>query len=203
MSRFFLSARSVLLSSRTLVAAMLLGIAASSSAGEPQVVVLLPHLTGPPGQIAVPRTIELTVRDNRDSKIIGSRGGVFISNFVINSEDDISPGLSELLSQELERQGYAVIAPGTGGELTLSVALKDLTYAMEGTVVTEVTLSAAVEAICTKGGDTLSSRYRTNHTEEFAFAPDQAKNSELINMVLGKSLDQMLADSELRDFMSN
>jgi len=203
MSRFFLSARSVLLSSRTLVVAMLLGIAASSSAGEPQVVVLLPHLTGPPGKIAVPRTVELTVRDNRDSKIIGSRGGVFISNFVINSEDDISPGLSELLSQELERQGYAVIAPGTGGELTLSVEIKDLTYAMEGTVVTEVKLSAAVEAICTKGGDTLSSRYRTNHTEEFAFAPDQAKNSELINMVLGKSLDQMLADSELRDFMSN
>ncbi|MDX2312992.1 MAG: YajG family lipoprotein [Gammaproteobacteria bacterium] len=67
---------------------------------------------------------------------------------------------------------------------------------------TEVKLSAAVEAICTKGGDTLSSRFRTNHNEEFAFAPDDAKNSELINMVLGKSLDQMLADSQLRDFMS-
>ena len=110
--------------------------------------------------------------------------------------------LSELLSQELERQGYAVIAPGTGGELTLSVGLKELTYEMGGTVATEVKLSAAVEAVCTKGGDTLTSRYRTNHKDEFAFAPDEEKNSELINMVLGKSLGQMLTDSELRDFMS-
>ena len=202
MSRFFLSARSVLLSSRTLVVAMLLGIAASSSADEARVVVLLPHLTGPPGQIAVPRTLELMVRDERDSKIIGSRGGVFISNFVINSEDDISPGLSELLSQELERQGYAVIAPGTGGELTLTVAVKELTYEMSGSVATDVKLSAAVEAVCTKGDSTLTSRYRTNHKDEFAFPPTQEKNGELINMVLGKSLDQMLADSELREFMS-
>jgi uncharacterized lipoprotein len=175
---------------------------AAASQVRGQVVVLLPTLTGPPGQIAVPRTVELTVRDDRDTKVIGSRGGVFIANFIINSEDDISPGLSELLSQELERQGYAVIAPGTGGEVKLSVGLQHLTYAMAGTVGIEVTLSASVEVICTKGGDTLTSRYRTNHKEEFAFPPDEEKNSELINMVLGKSLDQMLADSKLRAFMS-
>ena len=203
MSRFCRSCRSVILSPRALLVAMLLGLAASASAREPQVVVLLPTLTGPPGQIAVPRTVELTVRDDRDTKVIGSRGGVFIANYIINSEDDISPGLSELLSQELERQGYAVIAPGTGGEVTLSVGLQNLTYAMTGTVGIEVVLAASVEVICTKGGDTLTSRYRTNHKEEFAFPPNEEKNSELINMVLGKSLDQMLADSELRAFMSN
>ena len=147
MSRVFLSARAVFLSPRLLIVAILLGVAASSVAREPQVVVLLPHLTGPPGNIAVPRTVELTVRDDRDSVIIGSRGGVFISNYIINSEDDISPGLSELLSQELERQGYAVIAPGTGGELTLSVGLKSLSYEMGGTLATEVKLSASVPPI--------------------------------------------------------
>ena len=203
MPRFCQGVRSVILSPRAVVVAMLLGLAASSSARESQVVVLLPTLTGPPGQIAVPRTVELTVRDDRDTKVIGSRGGVFIANYIINSEDDISPGLSELLSQELERQGYAVIAPGTGGEVTLSVGLQNLAYAMTGTVGIEVVLAASVEVICTKGGDTLTSRYRTNHKEEFAFPPNEEKNSELINMVLGKSLDQMLADSELRAFMSN
>ena len=58
------------------------------------------------------------------------------------------------------------------------------------------------EVTSTKGGDTLTSRYQTNHKEEFAFAPDEEKNSELINTVLGKSLDQFLADTELRDFLS-
>ena len=55
---------------------------------------------------------------------------------------------------------------------------------------------------CTKGGETLTSRYVTNHREEFATAPNAKKNSELINMVVGRSLDQMLGDRELRDFMS-
>ena len=202
MSRFVQGARSVFLSPRTLVAVILLGLAAGSSAREPQVVILLPHLTSPPGEIAVPRTVELSVRDARDSKVIGSRGGVFIANFIIDSEDDISPGLTELLSQELEKQGYTVIAPGSGGEVTLSVALQKLTYDMEGTVVSKVNLSSSVEVTCTKGGDTLTSRYQINQKEEFAFAPNEAKNSELINRVLGKSLNRMLADTELRDFMS-
>ena len=202
MSRFCQGVRSVFFSPRALVAAIVLGLAASSSAREPQVVVLLPQLTSPPGQIAAPRTAELSVRDERNTKVIGSRGGVFIANFIINSEEDISPGLTELLTQELEKQGYAVIAPGTGGEVKISVALQKLTYEMGGTVGAWVKLSSSVEVTSTKGGDTLTSRYQTNHKEEFAFAPDEEKNSELINTVLGKSLDQMLADTELRDFLS-
>jgi uncharacterized lipoprotein len=202
MSRFRQGVRSAFLSPRTLVAVFLLGLAPWSSAGEPQVVVLLPDLTGPPGEIAAPRTVELSVRDDRDNKVIGSRGGVFIANFIINSEDDISPGLTELLAQELERQGYTVIAPGSGGEVRLSVALQELNYDMQGTVVSKVNLTSSVEVTCSKGGDTLTSRYGTKQKEEFAFAPNAAKNSELINMVLAKSLDRMLADKELREFMS-
>jgi hypothetical protein len=73
---------------------------------------------------------------------------------------------------------------------------------MGGSVLTEIKLSSAVGVTCTKGGDTLTSRYETNHREEFATVPGEEKNSELINMVVGKSLDHMLGDKELRDFMS-
>jgi uncharacterized lipoprotein YajG len=120
----------------------------------------------------------------------------------ISTKDDISPGLTELLSQKLEKQGYTVVPPGSGAEVKLRVEVQKLTYEMGGSVLTEIKLASSVGVSCTKGGETLTSRYGTNHKEEFATVPDEAKNSELINMVLGKSLDQMLADKELRDFMS-
>ena len=164
--------------------------------------VLSPALTGPPGKIAAPRTVELSVRDDRSSTVIGSRGGLYAETSTITTEDDIGPGLTELLAQKLEQQGYTVVAPGSGGEVKLRVELQKLTYEMGGSVLTEITLSSSVGVTCTKGGDTLTSRYKTDHREEFATAPDQNKNSELINMVVGKSLDHMLGDTELRDFMS-
>ena len=190
------------LSTRALLAVVLLALAAASCARSPQVVVLSPQLTGPPGKIPAPRSVEVSVRDDRSSKVIGSRGGIYAATSTISTEEDISPGLTELLAKKLQAQGYTVVPPGTGGEVKLIVELQKLTYEMGGSVLTEIKLSSSVGVTCTKGGDTLTSRYGTNYKEEFATVPDEAKNSELINMVLGKSLDQMLGDKELRDFMS-
>lgn len=186
----------------TVLAVTLLGLSAASCARSPQVVILSPALTGPPGKIAVPRTVELSVRDDRSSKVIGSRGGLYAATSTLATEDDISPGLTELLAQKLEQQGYTVVAPGSGGEVKLRVELQKLTYEMGGSVLTEIKLSSSVGVTCTKGGDTLTSRYKTDHRQEFATAPDEKKNSELINMVVGQSLDHMLGDTELRNFMS-
>lgn len=202
MPRFHQAFRPMFLSPRSLITVVLLGLAAASCARSPQIVVLSPQLAGPPGRIAEQRSVELSVRDDRSSKVIGSRGGVYAATSTITTEDDISPRLTELLSQKLEKQGYTVVPPGSGGQVQLRVELQKLTYEMGGSVLTEITLSSSVGVTCTKGGDTLTSRYGTNHKEEFATVPDEAKNSALINMVVGKSLDQMLGDKELRDFMS-
>lgn len=202
MSHSYHGVRPELFTLRALLAAILLSLAAVSCARSPQVVVLSPQLAGPPGRIAEQRTVELLVRDDRGSKVIGSRGGIYAATSTITTQDDISPDLTELLSQKLEKQGYTVVPPGSGGEVKLRVELQKLTYEMGGSVLTEIKVSSSVGVTCTKGGDTLTSRYGTNHKEEFATVPDEAKNSELINMVVGKSLDQMLGDKELRDFMS-
>jgi len=192
----------VLFSLRTLVAVILLGLTAASCARSPQVVFLSPQLAGPPDRIAEQRSIELRLRDERSSNVIGSRGGLYAETSTITTEDDISPGLTELLTEKLEQQGFTVVPPGSGGDVELTVELQKLTYEMGGSVLTEIKLSSSVGVTCTKGGDTLTSRYETNHREEFAAAPDEEKNSELINMVVGRSLDEMLSDTELRDFMS-
>jgi len=202
MSRSCQGIQPVLFSLRTLTAVILLGLTAASCARSPQVVFLSPQLAGPPDRIAEQRSIELRLRDERSSNVIGSRGGLYAETSTITTEDDISPGLTELLTEKLEQQGFTVVPPGSGGDVELTVELQKLTYEMGGSVLTEIKLSSSVGVTCTKGGDTLTSRYETNHREEFAAAPDEEKNSELINMVVGRSLDEMLSDTELRDFMS-
>lgn len=188
---------------RRALAVMFLGLAAASCAREPQVVFISPHLAGPPDRISQQPRVELAVEDGRASPVIGSRGGTIDQLATITTEGDITPALSSELAGELVKQGYLVVAPGDGGDVKLVIELQDLTYETGGSVLTEIKLSSTVGVTCTKGGRTLTSRYKTTHREEFASAPGEKKNSELINMVVGKSLEQMLADQELRDFMTN
>jgi uncharacterized lipoprotein len=202
MSRFRHRPRPVFRPFWTILAVGLLGLATVSCARSPQVVSISPQLTGPPGTIAGQRTVELSVRDDRSSRVIGSRGGIYAETSTITTEDDITPGLARLIGEQLERQGYVIVPPGSGGEIKLVVEIEELTYATGGSVLTEIKLSSSVGVSCTKGSETLTSRYTTNHKEEFASAPDAEENSELVNMVVGKSLDAMLKDAELRDFMS-
>lgn len=188
---------------RRVLAAILLGLAAASCAREPQVVFISPELAGPPDRISQQPRVELAVKDGRATPVIGSRGGTIDRLATITTDGDITPALSEELAAKLVEQGFVVVRPGDGSDVRLVVTLEELTYETGGSVLTEIKVSSTVGVTCTKGGDTLSSRYRTNHREEFATAPSKSKNSELVNMVVAKSLEQMLADDELRTFMAN
>lgn len=182
---------------------LVIALALAACARSPQTVMLAPSLTGPPGQIASPRTVDLVVTDNRDSLVVGSRGGIYSETANITTEEDVRPGLRSALSRALEKQGYSVVAPGSSADMKLAVDLQKLTYTTGGSgMLTEIKLSAAVGAACTKGGETISSRYETSQTRKMATAPDAAENSNMINQVLAKSIDEMLTDRELRDFMA-
>lgn len=186
-----------------LASAGLVACALAACARSPQTVMLSPTLTGPPGQVSPPRSVELVVVDKRNSLVIGSRGGLYSETSTISTEEDIRPGIRDAVARALEKQGYRVLQPGEAADMQLTVDLQKLTYAIQGTdvVLTEIKVSAAVGATCRKGGDTLSSRYETNQTRKMATAPDAAENSKIINDVVGKSIDEMLADNKLRDFM--
>ena len=129
-------------------------------------------------------------------------GGEKDETSTISTQEDVSAGLVKIIAEQLEQQGYSVVPSGSGGQVVLIVTLEELTYAAKGSLPTEVELSSSIGVTSTNGGETMTSRYRTNHKEEFALAPDEEENSKLVNMVVGNSLDAMLADEELRDFMS-
>ncbi len=202
MSRSNHRVRSVFVPLRLLLATVVLGLAVISCARSPQVVVLSPQLTDRPGNSAPQRTVELAVRDARKSKVIGSRGGLYADTSTISTENDITPRLTKLVGQKLEEQGYTIVAPRSGGEVKLTVELQKLTYEMLDSRFTEIKVSSAVGVTCSNGGDTLTSRYEANRRDEFATTPNEKQNSELINAVVGRSLDEMLGDEKLMAFMS-
>ena len=195
--------RTTIVTGSRALAVVFLGLALASCTHEPQVVFISPHLAGPPDRISQQPRVDLAVEDGRATPLIGSRGGSIDELATITTEGDITPDLTKELAGELVKQGYVIVSPGDGADVKLVIELQDLTYETGGTVLTEIKVAASVGVTCTKGGDTLTSRYKTEHREEFASAPSEKKNSELINMVVGRSLEQMLADQELRDFMTN
>ena len=185
------------------LAVAVLGLAAASCAHEPQVVFISPELAGPPDRIAQQPRVDVAVQDGRATPIIGSRGGTIDELATIKTEGDITPPIAEEVTEELVEQGYLVVRPEDGADVKLVITLEDITYETGGSVLTEITVSSTVGVTATKGDRTMTSRYRTRHEEEFATAPGEEKNAELINMVVERSLEQMLADEELRDFMAN
>lgn len=202
MSRSNQCVRPVFVLLRSLLATIVLGLAVVSCARSPQIVVLSPHLADRPGNSAQQRTVELVVRDGRRSKVIGSRGGLNSDASTISTEDDITLRLTKLVGQKLEDQGYTVVGPRSGGEVKLTVELQKLTYEMIDSLFTEIKVSSTVAVTCSKGGDTLTSRYEANRRDEFPTIPNEKQNSELINSVVGRSLDEVLGDEKLMAFMS-
>ena len=168
----------------TIFVTSLLGLALASCASSPQVVWVSPALAGPPDKIAQRRTVEVMVRDDRSSKVIGTLGGEADAP-TISTQEDVSSGLVKIITEQLEEQGYSVVPSGSGGEVVLIVTLEELEYAARGSLPTEVELSSSVGVTSTNGNETLTSRYRTKHKEEFAMGPDDEDNSELVNLVVG------------------
>lgn len=185
------------------VCSVAIAIATSSCALSPQAVTVKPELTSPPGEIPSPRTVALDVRDDRDTVVIGTRGGLYSETSTISTQEDIRPNIRQALTKALEKQGFRVVDEGMGGDVALTVTVKEISYAADvGTFGTKINVSASVGVTCRKGGDTLTSGYGTKHEKKLAKAPSAEDNDEVVNMVLTKSLDEMLSDRELRDFMS-
>lgn len=179
-------------------------VALSACALSPQTVMISPELTPPPGKLSGARTVALEIKDDRNSVVIGTRGGLYSDTSTLSTEDDIRPGIREPLARALEKQGYTVVGADDPADVKLTVDVRSLSYEAEvGTVTgTRIKVGASIGVTVRKGGDTLTSGYETRHTETMATAPDAKENEEVVNMVLGRTLDEMLADRELRDFVS-
>ena len=170
----------------------------------PQSVVLRPvlNVTIPP--LSQPRTIALTVLDMRSSKAFGVRGGIY-DTALITPRTDVAQTLRRILAERLQSGNFRVIdrieADDAAAALSLEVRIERINYGVTplvtGGLLNEVRVEALFQAIARNGERTLSGQYQAVGTRQINGYLNAEQNEALLNEVVGKALQNILADHEL------
>ena len=181
-----------------------LGCAAVIAAGvcacalSPQTVHVDPQLAATaPAQTSAGIRISLSVADTRTTQIIGYRGGVY-DTASLTAERGLEDNIRKAVTGAYQAAGFTVLDAGQAGDVRLRVELTELQYAVEGgNFVRGVSLAAAVRAVSESDARTLTANYRETLQKDLLKAPTAQDNERLINEVLAKALNRLVADQRL------
>jgi uncharacterized lipoprotein len=146
--------------------------------------------------------ITLQVIDNRTSRVIGTRGGVYADTSTISTASDITTPIRGELVPGLRALGYEVADSGQSAKADLRVLIDAIEYkTIEGRVLTDIETAATVRAVAKVGNREFTGRYRGTQTQEVLRKPSPEDNDELVNTAVSRVLERMLTDRELLEFM--
>lgn len=143
--------------------------------------------------------ISVTVFDERLSRVIGYRGGVYESS-AITTSDDLSLALRSAVEFGLRELGAEVVSAGDVPQFQLY--LDELEYKVpEGSYVTRVSVKSRVRVVVQNGGQQFEGTYSADITERVPKAPSDSKNQELVDQVLSDVLNRLFEDTRFQAFM--
>lgn len=146
--------------------------------------------------------ITLQVVDNRASRVIGSRGGVYADTANISTVSDIATPIRGELVQGLRVLGYEVVGADQASKADLKVLVDAIEYKTTSKrVMTDIETAATVRAVARVGNREFSGRYRGTQTKEVLRTPSSEDNDEMVNAAVSRVLERMLTDQELLEFM--
>ena len=167
----------------------------------PQDVDVNPRIAVEKPEQVIDGVVSVAVYDDRISKILGNRGGVYGNTNAITTTDKLPLALRSAVELGLRELGMTVTQSETVAQFQLY--LDELEYKVpEGSYITQVDLKAKIRVVVTSGGERFSGSYSSTLQERVPSAPSEKKNEELINTVLANVLNRALADPELEDFLS-
>ena len=169
----------------------------------PQLIEIHPELSRAAENLGQNQAVKLAVVDQRDSEAFGTRGGVYKETALIRPANDLTEAVKAVVRQALQERGYNAYNPGEQA-MALDVRLVQLDYVPEaGSVVNRVDVNAAVQAVAQNpSGDKYTATYKTGNTYEQPLTPSASRNELMINEVLQRALDKLLADAQLHDFLT-
>lgn len=188
------------LSKLSLAAALLLLVACAQS---PQKIALNPDFETPEQAIANKQPVHVRVSDDRRSKVLGSRGGVYRETALITLSENLSLAVQPALKQQLKAMGFEVdsLSPET---TDLHVVFESLVYnhpeEKEG-VGHPMDMEAEVRVEAIRQNSRYEGRYKIKRQQKFFNAPNTALNVELVNKLVVDVLERMLADPKLISFL--
>lgn len=154
------------------------------------------------GNIGQGRALSVQVRDNRDSPVVGTRGGVYASTSEIRTAADIGTPIRHELADRLRVLGFRIVDAGQQADADLTIMVDAISYEATGEpVVRSVETAATVRVRAGIGNREYSGRYRASRTTKVLKAPGVEDNEEMINAAVSRVLERLLADRELLDFL--
>ena len=146
--------------------------------------------------------IQVSVVDLRDSRAFGSRGGVYPETSLIRPANDIEEEVRKTVARGLQSKGFNAYNPGEDA-VTLEVRIEEFSYVPEeGSVVKKVEVAANLVAVAERGDTTHTGRYQSKVTHQQPMTPSARRNANILNDVLNRSLNRLLADEQLLAFLA-
>lgn len=168
----------------------------------PQQVSLAPDPTVPAANVGHNAPVEVTVVDEREDEAFGTRGGPYQDTALIRPANDLEAVVGDIVRNGLQKQGFNAYNPADGAT-QLTVHIRTLSYVPEsGSVVNRVTTRSELRAVAKRPEATHRATFRSKVEHDTPFTPDARRNEEMMTDVLQRSLERLLADSELLAFLA-
>jgi len=183
----------------SMMAVLGLALVLVGCAHSPQQLSVQPAVQVPLNPVARQQPVVVTGRDARQSKILGTRGGIYPDSSSITVSEDTLPKVRQQVEQALRQLGFNVVPEGTPNSNSLTVSLAELKYQTPSasTYVTEANIGATFVAEAQAANTRYQGRYGASAQHRFGYAPNQATNTRLVTEVMSDALTRVFKDAEI------
>lgn len=182
---------------------VVMAITLMACAHSPQQVTVNPVLSMSGEPYGNNRPINVAVDDRRQSKTIGSRGGVYSSTSVITIHNDIDQAILAAAKGKLAVLGFNVNS-GTSDATTMTIVIDDISYQPINTSIgNNIEVQAVMLSELKSQNEGFTGRYSSKVQRQTLMAPDEEDNSKMLSELISTTMNRMFADPDLKAFLSN
>ncbi|MDE1463041.1 YajG family lipoprotein [Spartinivicinus poritis] len=166
----------------------------------PQQVEVAPHITLPVKVPVVKNTVNVSVVDDRLSKVLGTRGGIYDKTSTLTIKNDITLAVKHAVEQALLKMEMQLDPNNPAVRFTVYIDKIDYSTPAQN-YVTEVNINAVARAEVKFGDRVYHGRYQSTAKHKVVKAPSETKNEEIVNGIINNVLDRMFSDQALVKFL--
>lgn len=182
---------------------LVMSVLLASCAYSPQQITIAPTVLMGDEPFGNSRVVEVTVEDQRSSKVIGTRGGAYPETSIITVANDIEAAIAKTAESALRQQGFVVDAQQPSNAV-VKVVIETLQYENDKDSVTaKVNINVVIQLQVTVANKTHSGRYKSATSQPLIISPSTEKNALLINGLLTDTLQRGFSDPKIKAFLSN
>ena len=164
---------------------------------------LAPNLSVMPTSEGKGVVVSVRVMDERPSKSLGFRGGVYGKGSEIESAQDVAVVIKKAIILGLRSKGFYTSDWNMESDPRLTAEVRLLEYSTStGFWTGGVHVNAAIKIEAVNGGKVYEKMYRSEKEKRVVFVPDAASNEKQINLALSDVLNRIFDDQALMNHLA-